>query len=237
MPELPSRRFDLIFADPPYNNGTHYHADPTRDRLSDRNYLTWCKYWMSECARLLSPSGSLFVLIDDRYSDFFGTVLRSLKDPPLHRHNTIIWWEQFSNHQIKNFSHAARFIHYYTRSEKSFVWNAQDILVPSASAEVYKDSRTKPGGKVPGNVWEIARQTGNKADTIPFDDHPPQIPDKLLRRVILAASNEGDAVFDPFAGNGTTGRAAISLGRKFLGIERSPKYAAQARLWIGGEKS
>ena len=66
--------------------------------------------------RLLSPSGSLFVLIDDRYSDFFGTVLRG-SGPRARRRNTIIWWEQFSNHQIKNFSHAARFIRYYTRSE------------------------------------------------------------------------------------------------------------------------
>lgn len=64
-----------------------------------------------------------------------------------------------------------------------------------------------------------------------FADAPPQVPALILERCILAASNPGDRVFDPFTGNGTTWRAARKLGRAFTGIERSPKYAAQAEQW------
>jgi DNA modification methylase len=232
MDKLPDGKFQLIFADPPYNNGTKYDADPTGDRMKDRDYHSWCKHWMSECARLLSPNGSLFIVIDDEHDDFFGLILRTLKDPPLYRRKKIVWWEEFGQGQKGNFGNAARYLHYFTRGAKGFVWNPERILEPSKRETVYHDSRRAPEGRVPANVWAIARQTGNKHDTIPFADHPPQIPDALLRRCILAASNEGDTVFDPFTGNGTTGRVALALGRKFLGFERSPKYAEQARQWI-----
>jgi site-specific DNA-methyltransferase (adenine-specific) len=232
MPNLPGGKYDLILPDPPYNNRTVYDSDPTGDNLKDRDYLNWCKNWMSECARLLKPTGSIFVFIDDRWSDFFGMALRELRDPPLYRRKTIVWWEEFGQHQKTNFGNAARYVHYFTRNPKQFTWNGEEILEPSKRQTEYHDSRAQPMGRVPDNVWAYPRQVGNKADTVPWPDHPPQIPAALLERIIKVASNPGDKVFDPFAGNGSAGRAALKLGREFFGIERSKLYAEQARLWI-----
>jgi site-specific DNA-methyltransferase (adenine-specific) len=88
-------------------------------------------------------------------------------------------------------------------------------------------------------VWAFPRVTGNSHDRVHFEDAPPQVPDKLLKRIILVASNPGDMVLDPQCGNGTTIKAALELGRRAQGIERSPLYASQALAWIngGGKKS
>jgi len=162
MQKLPRRKYQIIFADPPYNNGFHYDADPTGDKLSDSDYLRWTERWMWEAAQLLAPNGSMFVLIDDRYDDFFGTKLRAIRDPSLHRRGKIFWWEEFASHQTTKFTNAMRFIHYFTRSEKDFVWNGDAILVPSKRQTVYGDhKRANPEGKVPANVWPVPRLAAN----------------------------------------------------------------------------
>jgi modification methylase len=237
MPERPRAKYTIAFLDPPYNNGTRYDADPTRDKLPDEKYLAVMKNWFCESAQLLTPSGSMFVMIDDRYSDCFGMMLREMKDPPLYRRNTIVWWEDFPQYRDVNFVRTVRYIHYYTRSEKNFIWNKEAIEEPSARTTRYNEPRRVRDGRVPDNVWVYNRISNNDPDRVKFNDAPPQIPDALLRRCILVASNEGDTVFDPCCGNGTTGRAAIALNRKFLGIERSPLYAAQARAWICSAES
>jgi DNA modification methylase len=235
MGALPGRKFNLIVADPPYNNGEEYDSDDTRDKRSDRDYLTWCKNWFSECARLLTPDGSFFVIISAAYQGRFDSILRSQTDPPLHWRNTIVWFERFGNHQTTKFTAETKFIHYFTRDKKRFTWNADTILVPSDRQTVYGDSRAVPEGKVPGNLWDVARMPGNDSKRAPWDN-PPQIPPGVLERIVRVASNPGDLVFDPMCGNGTTGRAALKLGRRFLGIERSPLYAEQARRWIAASE-
>lgn len=232
MPDLPGGKFTVIFADPPYNNGFKYDADPTHDDRSPRDYIIWCKNWMAECSRLLKPNGSLFIMIDDNYSDNFGMALREMKDPPLYRRNTILWWERFAQHSKTNFTNTVRFIHYFTRSPKDFIWNADQILVPSDRETIYKDARRGLDGKVPDNVWEFPRLVANDPRRVPYPICPPQVHPDLLQRIIKVASNEGDTVFDPFAGNGGTLREALALGRNAFGIERSPLYAKQAREWI-----
>lgn len=232
MPTLPRAKCALIIADPPYNQGEVYDYDDTKDNLPTGKYLEWCRKWMTECARLLTPNGSMFVIINDNYSDYFGMALRQLKDPPLYRRETMVWYEGFSQHQTTKFTVATRYIHYFTRSPKGFVWNKDEILVPSARQTVYKDRRANLEGKVPDNIWQFSRQVGSSLDAMGFEDHPPQIPDDLLKQIILVASNPGDLVFDPFVGNGTTIKAALALGREAKGIERSPLYAKQARQWI-----
>lgn len=234
--KLPAGKYPLIIADPPYNNGFKYDADPTRDRLSESEYLARIKACMAECARLLTPNGSMFWVIDDCWSDWFGIFLRQVK-PKLHRRQTIIWVEEFAQNSKTKFTGVVRYVHYFARSAKDFVWERDRVLVPSKRQTTYGDGRGDPNGKTPDNIWFVSRQTGNKTDTVPFADHPPQIPRELLEPLIKVASNPGDLVLDPFCGNGTTGRAALGLGRRFLGIERSPLYAEQARKWIAAAPS
>jgi site-specific DNA-methyltransferase (adenine-specific) len=230
METMKGGTYNLIFADPPYNNGFNYDADPTGDKLGQDQYLAWCREWMGECRRLLAPNGSIFILIDDRYDEFFGSILRELG---LHRRNKIIWWENFPNYTRHNFTNAARYIHYYTRGERGFIWDPDAIMVPSVRNQI-GDARQNPNGKVPDNVWPITRQVGNKTDTAPFAQKPPQVPQLLTDRCVLAASLRGDRVLDPFCGNGTTGRSCLAHGRAFTGIERSALYAEQSKVWIAG---
>jgi hypothetical protein len=124
MDRLPANSVRVIFADPPYNNKWKYDGDVTQDDLPAGEYLDWCQSWMASATRLLTEDGSLFVLIDDNWSDHFGIILRRLG---LHRRNTIIWWEHFPQHTNGNFTRAARFIHYYTKSPKKFIWQPERI--------------------------------------------------------------------------------------------------------------
>ena len=229
MATLPDAAIPLIFADPPYNIGKKYHADPTHDLLPEARYLAWCEEWIGECKRLLSPKGSIFVMIDSRSQ---GPFVMMMRDAGLHWRSTIVWHDTFPNCLATNFQPAARFIHYFTRSPKTFTWNPDAIRVPSRRDELGDARRVSDKGIVPHDVWDgIARVPGNAKDRVPFTDAPPQVPAAILQRIILCASNPGDRVFDPFTGNGTTWREAKRLGRKFLGTERSPLYAEQARRW------
>jgi DNA modification methylase len=226
------RLFDLIFADPPYNIGIHYDSDPSGkfgDRLPDAAYQDWSLKWIKQCAWLLRPNGSIYVMINSRWQAPLWTALSAAG---LHFRSTVIWHDNFPNHTDANFQPAARFIHYFTRSAKNFTWNADAIRVESERDRLGDKRRVHGHGIVPHDVWDdIFRLPGNAADRVPWPDSPPQVPAAILDRIIKASSNEGDRVLDPFTGNGTTWKQCRRLKRKFTGIERSAKYAAQARQW------
>ncbi len=226
MDRMQAGSVKVIFADPPYNIGVKYDGDSTGDNLLPDEYLDWCEAWMKSAARLLSPDGSLFVLIDDTWSDLFGHRLRRLG---LHRRNTIVWWNHFPQNTSSNFPKAAKFIHYYTKSPKKFIWHPDRI---ESVRQKISDKRACAAGKVPDNIWPIECIPGNAKDRVPFADAPPQLPDALPARCIIAASEPGDLILDPFNGNGTTGRAAVLAGRRYIGIDRSAKYAKQSEQWI-----
>ncbi len=218
----------VVFADPPYNNGWRYDSDPTGDRLTPDQYVKLCGEWIRAAARLLADDGSMFVMIDDTYDDFIGLELRKAG---LHRRRCIIWWESFSRYTSANLAPSARFVHYYTKKPSGFIFNGWDIRVESVRLKI-GDARANPDGRVPDNIWQISRVQGTSSEAVPFDNAPPQLPLDIAARCILMASNPGDVILDPFSGNGTTGLAALRSGRRYVGIERSAKYAAQAEKWI-----
>lgn len=233
MELMPANSVAMVFTDLPYNNGWKYHNDPTRDQLHPAKYVEWCAKVIAECRRLLTDEGSIFVLVDDNYSDHIGLAMRGVG---LHRQSTIVWWETFANHNSAEtgLTCRTRYIHYYTKRPDGFTFNT-DVRVPSARLAVYKDPRANPTGMVPSNVWQVSRKQGTAIDRVPFADAPPQIPVEVIERCILLASNPGDLIFDPCVGNGTTAVAAGLNGRRSLGCERSPKYAKQARQWIASQ--
>ena len=226
--KLPDGAARVVFTDPPYNIGLHYDGDATGDKLNPEDYVAWSREWMAQAARVLAEDGTLYVVISDAYADVLGVALRELH---LHRQASIYWWENFPNHTDRDLPSAMRPILRYTKSPGGGVFNADSILQPSRRIAL-GDSRGVEGGNVPPNVWPVNRLPGNARDRVPFAKAPPQIPDEIPRRCILVASNPGDLVVDPFNGNGTTGAAAVTCGRRYVGIEQSRRYARQSEQWI-----
>lgn len=216
-----SGKFDLIFADPPYNLEKKYGKNT--DDLADREYLDWCDKWLSLCADLLTPTGTLYVLNLPKWSFSHATLL-----------NKKLWfqrwiaWDALSDPRGKVMpAHYGLLL--YTKHRSNFVFNdippipAMDqCLRPKCIAKRPLDVPKEPLS----DIWYDVHRIKHKRDR---DQHPCQLPVKLLERVITLSSKPGDLVLDPFMGTGTTGIAAKKLGRHFMGIDIDPKYIKIAR--------
>jgi DNA modification methylase len=248
---LPAGSADLVFADPPFNIG--YEYDVYDDRRARADYLAWADRWLAAVRRVLSPTGSLFVAIGDEYAaehkvrlDALGLTLR----------NWIVWHYTFGVSCKKKFNRSHAHIFYYVADPKRFTFNPDGVRVPSARMTTYADRRANPVGKLPDDTWVLRPQETDdhfqpESDTwyLPrvcgtFKErtgHPCQMPEAVLDRIIRVASNPGDVVLDPFAGSGTTLAVAKKLGRRYLGIELSERYAdgirqRLQRIEFGGER-
>jgi site-specific DNA-methyltransferase (adenine-specific) len=227
LADLPDRgEVDLIFADPPFNWDVPY--DGWSDDMTRAQYERFTFDWLDGCIDALAPAGSLWVNIPD---DTAAEVVMHLKRRGMTMINWCVWHFRFGQCRDSAFImskvHALYFCKGVTRT-----WNPDEILEVSDRASIYSDKRTmekssNKGMRVPMDVWYgkyWGRVQGNNKERRP--DHQNQIPEAYLERVILACSNEGDLVLDPFAGSGTTGTVARAYGRRSIGIEQSEKIAA-----------
>jgi DNA modification methylase len=218
----------LVFADPPYNIGVEY-GDHHDDNRSDEDFIDWCRLWIDTAIKTLADDGSIWVLINDEYADYFGMLLR---DAGVYRRAWIKWYESFGVNCSNNFNRCSRHLFYCVKDRRRFVFNRDAVVRASDRQAKYGDSRADPGGKVWDDIWginpPIPRLVGNAAERMP--DFPTQLPLALLTPIIGCASLENDLIVDPFNGSGTTGEAAIRLGRRYLGIEKSPEFSRLARL-------
>ena len=239
LAEQPPASVDLAFADPPFNIG--YEYDVYDDRRVREDYLAFTEKWLAAVKRVLKPTGSLFVAIGDEYAaehkvrmDALGFTMR----------NWIVWHYTFGVNCKKKFNRSHAHIFYYVADANNFTFNPDPVRVPSARMTTYADRRANPVGKLPDDTWVLRPQESDghfqtDADTwyVPrvcgtFKErlqHPCQMPEAVLERIINVASNPGDLVLDPFAGSGTTLAAAKKLGRRALGIELSDEYAEAVR--------
>lgn len=218
----------LVFVDPPYNLGFQYDADPTGDNLAAGVYLGWCQQLIGQCQRVLTDDGTLCLLHCEEYQHHIGALIQMLGGFTIRR--LVVWYETFGENCVNNFNRTCRFLYYAVRDPKRFVFNAEAFQVPSARAAVYNDPRAAGETKNLDALWQISRLQGTSAERLAADiDAPTQLPLELMRRIVEGFSDPGDLVIDPCCCTGTTGHAAILAHRKFLGIERSPKYAAAAR--------
>lgn len=220
MAALPAASVDLVFADPPFNIG--YGYDMYHDKQKRSAYLRWAAEWIIGAARLLKPHGSMFVAIGDEYAAEYRGLLG---EAGLMMRNWIVWHYTFGPHQQKKFGRDHAHILYVTKHPARFTFNADAVRIQSERQRC-GDRRADPRGRVPGDVWSFPRLPGNANERT---GHPCQMPESILERVVLAASNPGDVVFDPFAGSGTTPAVAKRLGRRWLGCELSAAYAKAAR--------
>ncbi|GIW77967.1 MAG: hypothetical protein KatS3mg104_3030 [Phycisphaerae bacterium] len=241
MSRMPDGCVDLVFADPPFNIG--YEYDRYDDRMDDLEYMDWSSKWMEQVHRLLKPSGSFYLAIGDEYAADLCVLAR--RKLGFRLRNWIIWHYTFGQQTRKKFSRSHTHILYLTKTNE-FTFNADTIRVPSARQTVYRDKRANASGKLPDDVWYLRPQesldSGHfapESDTwhIPrvcgtFKEregwHGCQMPEAVLDRIIKVSSRPGDLVLDPFSGSGTTCAVARKLGRRWIGIELSEKYAERA---------
>jgi len=221
LPTLPPRFVNVAFLDPPYNQGIDYGEGSKADKLPSADYLTQIETAIRESVKRLTDRGSIWVLSPEKWADEMGAILSDV----LPRRNRIIWREAFGQYGETRFPGGHRHLFWHVRDMQRSPFNCDDIRVPSQRMAA-GDKRAK-GPRVPDDVWEIPRLVGNANER--FRAHPCQLPEELLRRVILASTNRGDLVMDPVAGTGTALRVAQKLDRRYLGIEKQAFFVELIR--------
>ena len=216
---IPDRSCRLVFADPPYNMGKNFGNN--KDRWdSGKEYADWCTLWIDKCISKMTDDGSLMIMGHPRYSAYLIPYL----DKRLYYVNQIIYYYSDGMPEKKNFERRYEVIMYYRKSNTDYIFNVDNVRVPLKRY----DKTSNPKGKNPNDVWEINRVRWNSKERVSFDNgkiaHLTQKPIRLLRRIILATTNTGDTVLDPFLGTGTTMCASKELSRKSFGIEINPDY-------------
>jgi site-specific DNA-methyltransferase (adenine-specific) len=220
---------DLVFADPPFNWDVPY--EEWHDGMPRGEYERFTFDWLDGCVDALAPHGSIWVNIPD---DTAAEVVVHLKRRGLTMINWCVWHFRFGQNRSSSFIMSKVHALYFAKDPKTRTWNPDAILEPSDRASIYGDPRTmakesNKGMRVPMDVWYgqyWGRIQGNNKER--RSRHHNQIPETYLERVILACSNEGDLVLDPFLGSGTTSTVARAWQRRSIGIEYSAGNAESA---------
>jgi modification methylase len=229
MARLPAGSVDMVFADPPYNlqlggdlfrpeGGLVDAVDDDWDKFATfAAYDEFTRAWLGEARRILKPNGTLWVI--GSYHNIYR-VGAALQDAGYWILNDIIWRKSnpMPNFRGTRFTNAHETLIWASRSEDSrYTFNYRAMKALNDELQMRSDWLLPicSGG-------ERVKDGGTKA-------HPTQKPESLLYRVMLACTNKGDVVLDPFFGTGTTGAVARRLGRHWIGIEREKRYVRVAR--------
>ena len=225
LKKINEKSINLIFADPPYNIGKNFGNNIDKWNEVDE-YIEWCKLWIDECFRILKDDGVMYFMTATQYMPFLDVYV-SKKYNVLSR---IVWTYDSSGVQSKKiYGSLYEPILMVNKTAKSkYTFNYQDILVEAKTGAKRKliDYRKTPPQpyntqKVPGNVWDFIRVRYKMEE---YENHPTQKPEELLKRIILASSNENDIILDPFSGSFTTSSVAVKLNRKAIGIDLNPDF-------------
>lgn len=236
---LPERTIDLLIVDPPYNLDKNFHGNKFK-KTSDELYEEYTESWIALVIPLLKENATIYVCCDWQSSPAIGMILRK----HFHVQNRITWQREKGRGALSNWKNGMEDIWFATNST-TYTFNVEDVKVRRKVLAPYKVNG-KP------KDWEETEQ-GNFRNTYPsnfWDDisipywsmpentaHPTQKPEKLLAKLILASSNPGDVVLDPFLGSGSTSVTAKKLGRHYIGIEQNDQYCvwAEKRLEMASE--
>ena len=230
MNALPAGSVDLIFADPPYNlqlKGELLRPDNSLvDAVDDHwdqftSFATYDKFtreWLAAAKRLLKPNGAIWVI--GSYHNVFrlGT---ALQDQGFWLLNDVVWRK---SNPMPNFKGKR-----LTNAHETLIWAGRDES--SKYTFNYEALKALNDGVQMRSDWVLPICTGHERlkDENGDKAHPTQKPESLLHRVLIATTNPGDVVLDPFFGTGTTGAVAKMLGRDFIGIEREAAYRRVAQ--------
>lgn len=227
---VPAKSVDLLILDPPYNldkkfNGTRF------SKLSLDEYSNWMRTWFAPLLRTLKPSASVYICSDWSTSP----AVFEVASENLIIRNRITWEREKGRGALANWKNCSEDIWFCTASNR-YTFNVDAVKLKRRVVAPYKENGRPKGwhesaeGQFrltsPSNLWTDI--------TVPFwsmpenTDHPTQKPEKLIAKLVLASSNEGDVVLDPFLGSGTTSVVCKKLERRYIGIEIEENYCMLA---------
>lgn len=228
---LPPKSVDLLLVDPPYNLDKDFHGNKFKKNADDV-YEEYVEAWIKLLIPVLKDNASIYVHCDWKSSSSIERVLKKY----FHIQNRITWQREKGRGAKTNWKNGMEDIWFATVSKKDYTFNVDDVKVRRKVIAPYKqdgnpkDWEETADGRFrdtyPSNLWDDI--------SIPYwsmpenTAHPTQKPEKLLAKIILASTNPGDVVLDPFLGSGSTSVTAKKLGRHYVGIEQNPQYCVWA---------
>lgn len=230
LPLLPTKFVDLLIVDPPYNLDKDFHGKKFK-KTTNELYEEYTEEWINQVIPLLKDTATIYVCCDWQSSSVIYRVLKKY----FHIQNRITWQREKGRGALSNWKNGMEDIWFATMA-KEYTFHVEDVKIRRKVIAPYKvDGQPKD--------WEETEE-GNFRNTYPsnfWDDisipywsmpentaHPTQKPEKLLAKLILASSNPGEVVFDPFLGSGSTSVTAKKLNRHYVGIEQNEQYCVWA---------
>ncbi len=231
LPMLPDAFADLIIIDPPYNlskdfNGNKFSA------MKDSDYTDYLRQWLPAVVAKLKSTGTLYLCGDWKCTAAMQQVLSE----HLYIINRITWQREKGRGAMRNWKNSMEDIWFAVKDSRQYYFDVEAVKVKRRVVAPYRINgkpkdwdETNDGNyriTYPSNFWDDI--------SVPFwsmpenTDHPTQKPEKLIAKLILASSREGDVVFDPFLGSGTTSVVARKLSRRYCGVEINEDYCCWA---------
>ena len=224
---LPDRCADLVFADPPYylqlknelrrpNNTVVDAVDDDWDQFSSwAEYDAFTREWLGECRRILKDTGTLWVI--GMYHNLYR-VGAAMQDLGFWTLNSVVWEKTNPTPQFRGVR--------FCNAHEELIWAAKSARCARGYTFNYQELKRQNGGKQMRSVWRFPTCSGDARKKGPDGRklHTTEKPLALLERILAACTRRGDLVVDPFAGTGTTGEAALRLGRRYVLIERQREY-------------
>ncbi len=235
LSRFPSESVDLVHTSPPYNIDKQYESG-RNDRSSVDEYRKFLSAAINELKRVVKPGGSVFwqtgytqgetnrseiVPIDLLSYDFF-------RSGP----NDFVLWDRI----IWRYWGGHAFTKKFTNKHETVLWFVKGGKEPTFLVDAVRerskeyDKRNNFWGRNPGNVWEVDRVAYGSTEQT---SHIAVFPEEITERIVRACSRPGEIVLDPFSGSGTVAKVARGLGRRWIGVEISPFYAAESCVRVG----
>jgi len=228
---LPDNFVDLLFIDPPYNLTKKFNERMFK-AMDVLKYEMWLDSWLKKLLKTLKKNSSIYICGDWKSSSSIFTVASKY----FQVRNRITWEREKGRGAKTNWKNCTEDIWFFTNSDK-YTFNVDKVKLRRKVIAPYKDELRNP------KDWSLSKE-GKFRDTSPSNiwtdisvpfwsmpentEHPTQKPEKLLAKIIIASTNKGDIVFDPFVGSGTTAVVAKKLRRKYVGIEIDEVYCSLA---------
>ena len=230
LPKLKEKSVDLLIVDPPYNLDKTFSTSKFC-KMNNGDYESFTRRWIKSVLPALKDTATIYVCCDWKTSIIIGAILSDY----FIIQNRITWQREKGRGALTNWKNSMEDIWFATMT-KTYTFNVEDVKQRRKVIAPYRvDGKPKD--------WEET-ENGNFRDTYPSNfwddisipywsmpentDHPTQKPEKLFAKLVLASSNEGDLILDPFVGVGTSSVVAKKLRRHFIGIEKEPEYCALA---------